>query len=44
VQVEAQNICVRLKGPSELLSRYDSCINKANKIIVEINKEYALRD
>jgi hypothetical protein len=43
-QDEAQNICVRLKGPSELLSRYDSCINKANKIIVEINKEYGLRD
>jgi len=43
-QDEAQNICVRLNGPSELLSRYDSCINKANKIIVEINKEYALRD
>ena len=39
---EAQNICTALSSPNELLHRYDSCINKANKIISEINKEYDL--
>jgi len=40
LQDEGRNICTMLRDPSELLSRYDSCINKANKIIQQINKEY----
>jgi len=41
---EAQNICLPLSYPNETLSRYDTCVNKAKKIIAEINKEYGLKD
>jgi len=43
LQDEGRNICTMLRDPSELLSRYDSCINKARKIITQINKEYDLK-
>jgi hypothetical protein len=39
---EAQNICLKLKSPREVLERYDKCIAKMKKIIAEINKEYNL--
>jgi hypothetical protein len=42
-QDEGQNICIGLRTPDEVISRYDSCINKANKIITEINQEYDFR-
>jgi len=41
---EAQNICIPLSFTHETISRYDTCINKAKKIIAEINKEYGLKD
>jgi len=44
LQDEAQNICIALRTPYELLSRYDSCINKSNKIIRQINEEYHLKE
>ena len=44
IQDEGHNICLALSTPNELLSRYDSCINKAKKIIVEIDKEYSLTE
>jgi hypothetical protein len=37
---EAQNICLVLSAPDEVINRYDKCINKATKIISEIDKEY----
>jgi hypothetical protein len=41
-QEEAHSLSISLALPRELISRYDSCINKANKIIGEIDKEYKL--
>jgi len=37
---QAYNICQTLSFVSEILARYDSCINKMNLIIADINKEY----
>ena len=37
---EAQNICNTLSYTTEVISRYDICINKAKKIIEIIGKEY----
>jgi len=39
---EAQNISIVLSHPNEVLSRYDTCIQKMKKIITEIDKEYKL--
>jgi len=39
---EAQNISIVLSHPNEVLSRYDTCIEKMKKIITEIDKEYNL--
>jgi hypothetical protein len=36
----AYNICRALTFVQEILDRYDTCINKMNTIISEINKEY----
>jgi hypothetical protein len=36
----AYNICVSLTFVKEILGRYDTCINKMNTIINDINKEY----
>ncbi len=36
----SQSYSMTLVGLDEVLARYDSCINKAGKIISEINKEY----
>jgi len=44
LQDEGRNICTMLRDPGELISRYDSCINKANKIIQQINREYDLKE
>jgi len=44
LQDEGRNVSRTLKDPGELISRYDSCINKANKIIALINKEYDLKE
>jgi hypothetical protein len=43
-QDEAQNICIGLRSPDEVLARYTICIDKMKKIIAEINKEYDLKD
>jgi hypothetical protein len=40
---EAQNICLILSTPDEVIARYENCINKAKKIIAEIDKEYMKR-
>ncbi|TMI88085.1 MAG: hypothetical protein E6H08_18345 [Bacteroidetes bacterium] len=37
----AYNICRALTFVQEILDRYDTCINKMNTIISEINKQYA---
>lgn len=37
---EAYNICFSLTYVREILSRYDTCINKMNMIIKDIDKEY----
>lgn len=36
----AYNICMTLSFVQEILSRYDTCINKMNTIIGDINKQY----
>jgi len=36
----AYNICVTLTFVGEILTRYDTCINKMNAIIRDINKQY----
>jgi len=36
----AYNICVSLLFVDEILDRYDTCINKMNMIITDINKQY----
>lgn len=36
----AYNICVTLTFVQEILTRYDTCINKMNAIIRDINKQY----
>ena len=36
----AYNICVSLGFVQEILSRYDTCMNKMNTIISDINKQY----
>jgi len=36
----AYNICVSLTFVKEILDRYDTCINKMNMIIQDINKQY----
>ena len=36
----AYNICVSLRFVQEIFSRYDTCINKMNTIINDINKQY----
>jgi len=36
----AYNICVTLTFVQEILDRYDTCINKMNAIIRDINKQY----
>ena len=36
----AYNMCVSLTFTGEILSRYDTCINKMNMIITDINKQY----
>ena len=36
----AYNICLSLKFTQEILGRYDTCINKMNAIISDINKQY----
>jgi hypothetical protein len=41
---EAQNICIKLSRPKQVLERYDRCIAKMEQIIAEINKEYDLKD
>ena len=41
-QDQAYNICIKLKAPQEVLERYDKCIAKMKKIIVEIDEEYGL--
>jgi hypothetical protein len=43
-QDEAQYICILLSSPSQVLQRYDNCIDKMKKIMSEINKEYDLKD
>ena len=35
-QDEAQNICIGLRAPDEVLARYTVCIDKMKKIIAEI--------
>jgi hypothetical protein len=37
---EAQNICLALSTPDEVIIRYRNCIDKAKKIIAEIDKGY----
>lgn len=37
---QAYNICVSLTFVQEIIDRYDTCINKMNTIIREIDKEY----
>lgn len=37
---EAQNICNTLSLTTEVITRYDTCINKASRIIEHINEEY----
>ena len=37
---QAYNICQTLTFVDEILNRYDTCINKMNLIIRDINKEY----
>jgi hypothetical protein len=41
---ESENICSKLKSPKQVFERYDSCINKAKKIIKEIDQEYRLEE
>ena len=36
----AYNICMSLTFVKEILDRYDTCINKMNTIISDINKQY----
>lgn len=36
----AYNICTTLTFVQEIISRYDTCINKMNEIIHDINKQY----
>jgi hypothetical protein len=43
-QDEAQNICIVLSSPQQVLERYDVCIDKMKKIMTEINKEYNLKE
>jgi hypothetical protein len=38
----AYNICVALTFVQEIIGRYDTCINKMNTIIGDINKQYGL--
>lgn len=37
---EAQNICSTLNLTTEVITRYNACINKAARIVEHINKEY----
>ncbi|MBS1661899.1 MAG: hypothetical protein JST68_12705 [Bacteroidetes bacterium] len=41
---EAQNLSTVLRYPEEVVERYDICIDKAQKIIAGINKEYDLKE
>jgi hypothetical protein len=41
---EAQNICIKLSHPDQVLERYDKCIAKMEQIIAEINNQYGLKD
>ena len=38
--VPAYNLCLTLTFVQEILDRYDTCINKMNTIIRDINKQY----
>lgn len=42
MSVEGHNLCRRLTFITEITERYEYCINKAHKIITEINKEYKM--
>ncbi len=37
---EAQNLCGYLGNPSEVIARYDACINKMQTLVKEINDKY----
>jgi hypothetical protein len=39
-QDEAQNICIKLSSPKQVIERYDACIAKMKKIIAEIDEDY----
>ena len=41
---EAQNICIKLRRPNQVLERYDKCMAKMEQIITEINNQYNLKD
>ena len=41
---EAQNICGFLANPGEIITRYDSCINKMKTIQEEIENKYNVND
>jgi len=40
---EAQNLCVSLTNPAQIISRYDICINKMKTIVTEIENEYGIK-
>ncbi len=40
---ESQNMCVGLGSVTEIIESYDSCLNKMNKIIDEIDKYYNIK-
>ena len=40
----AYNICLSLRFVQEILDRYDTCINKMNVIIRDINQQYGNKD
>lgn len=41
---QAYNICNSLMYVTEIMSRYDTCINKMKAIINEINKDYRIKE
>ncbi|PWT98201.1 MAG: hypothetical protein C5B52_12600 [Bacteroidetes bacterium] len=41
---QAQNLCGALRYPNEVISRYETCMAKARKIINEIKAEYDLKN
>lgn len=41
---EVQNLSMVLRFPEEVLTRYDRCIEKAKKIVAEIDEEYHLKE